>query len=107
MGILCLKHVIINGLCRTRNFRLLFFFCGSDVVDVLFEDGPDDEWERREDKVVHGDVDVVEDGLSGISAEEGEDKLGNGEEHVFVEKVENHLSNTHVVPPAVHQQQSP
>ena len=80
---------------------------GLDVVDVLFEDGPDYEREGGEDEVVEGDVDVIEDCLAGVAAVEGEDELRDREQHVLVEEVQDHLGDADVVPPPVHQQQPP
>lgn len=80
---------------------------GSDIVDILFEDGPDHKRERGEEKVVHRNVDIIEYGLAGITRVEREDELRDGEKHVFVEEVEDHLGNPDVVPPPVHQYQPP
>ena len=74
----------------------------ADVVHVLLEHCPDDQGHGGEDQVVEGDVHVVEDGLAGVATVESEDELGDGEEHVLVEEVQDHLGNSQVVPPAVH-----
>ena len=77
------------------------------IVDILFEDGPDDQRYAGEDEVEKRDVHVFEEGLTGVTAVEGEDELGEGEQHVFVEEVEDHLCNADVVPSTVDQQQAP
>lgn len=73
----------------------------------MLEHGADDDRQRREDEVVEGDVHVVEERLTGVGAEKGGDELRDGEEHVLVEEVENHLADSDVVPPAMHEQQPP
>ena len=50
---------------------------------------------------------VFEQILSGEAVEEGEVELQDGEDHVLVEEVENHLGSSDVAPASVHQQQAP
>ena len=40
----------------------LFFF--GEVVNILLEDGPDDEWKTGEEEVVKSNIPVLEDGLT-------------------------------------------
>lgn len=41
-----------------------FFFFFGEVVDVLLEDGPDDEGKTGEEEVIEGNIPVIKDGLT-------------------------------------------
>lgn len=75
----------------------------SQIVNVLLEQCPYDQGNTRKGQVVKRNVVVFEYGLSRVPGIEGEKKLGEGEEHVFVKEVQNHLSNSHVVPSAMNE----
>jgi len=74
----------------------------AEIIDVLLENSPNDQRDTSEDKVEKRYVHIFEQSLAGVAAVEGEDELGEGEQHVFVEEVEDHLCDSHVVPPAMH-----
>lgn len=78
-----------------------------DVVDILLQDGSDDEWEGGEHYVVEGNVGIVEEAEAGVRAVEGEVELGDGEDHVLVEEVKDHLADSDVVPAAVDEEEAP
>ena len=102
-------HVAVRGDHPASGYQVAcgcisgFFFLLREVVDVLFEDGSDDEWKTGEEEVVEGNVPVFEDGLAWKTAVEGKQKLWDCEQHVFVEEVEDHLWYSYVVPAAVNQ----
>jgi len=78
-----------------------------DIIYILLKNRPTDEGHRREHNVVQRDVRSVKEALSGEAAIEGEVELWNREDHILVEKVEDHLCDADVVPTAVNQQQPP
>ena len=82
-------------------------FSVVDVVDILLKDRPEEKRYARKHKVVKGDIDIVEDGLTRKAIIESRYELRDGEEHIFVEKVKNHLTDSHIVPPAMDQHQTP
>ena len=73
---------------------------GGDV-DVNFEDGPDQNGEEGEDHVVEGYWPGEPERLTWTHRVEGEHCLDYCEDHVFVEKVENHFCYSHVIESAV------
>lgn len=75
-----------------------------DIVDILLQNGPTNQRDSREDDVVEGYVGVVKKALAAKAAVEGEVELWDGEYHVLVEEVQDHLGNTYVVPATMHQQ---
>ena len=85
---------------------MLGFFV-EDVVDVLFENCSHNQGKGCEDEVVKGDIHVIVDCLARVAAKESVKELGNGEKHVFVKKVQNHLTDSDVIPPSMHEQQPP
>ena len=78
-----------------------FFDNRTYVINILFENGSDYERKRGEDKIVKWDIDIVENCLCWETTVECENELRDGKQHIFVEEVENHLSNTDIVPSAV------
>ena len=87
------------GHCVFLTLRLLHSW--SYIVNILLKDRSNNQRQWSEGKVVERNIDIVEDSLRWKTTVEGKDKLGKGEEHVFVEEVKNHLSNAYVVPPAM------
>ncbi len=75
----------------------------GDEVDVLFQYGPDDQWKRREYQIVQRDIKIVVQRLSRVPIQKGEQVLREGEYHVLVEEVQNHLADSNVVPPPMDQ----
>ena len=82
-------------------------FSLDDEVDVLLQNGPDDQWYRCENQIVKSDVKVIIKCLPRISTKERKKILRNGKNHVFVKEVKNHLRNSHIVPSSMNEQQSP
>ena len=79
---------------------------GGDV-DVNLEDGPDQNGEEGEDHVVEGYWPGEPERLTWAHRVEGEHRLDYCEDHVFVEKVEDHFCYSHVVESTVMEQQFP
>ena len=79
----------------------------NNIVYVLLEDSFYDQRNSSEDEVEEGHVGVIKDSLPRIRGEEGKVELRDGEHHVFVEEVEDHLADSEVVPPSMDQKQPP
>lgn len=75
--------------------------------NVNFEYGPDNHWEKGEDHIVEGDGPGEPEGPARSQIIKAVGKLHRCEDHVLVEKVENHLGNPHVVNSPVVEQQFP
>ena len=81
-------------------------------VSILVEKGSDPKRECREQHVVKGHIPTIESNLPLIELalrreriENDEEELGNREEHILVEKVENEFRVSHVKPPPMDEQQ--
>ena len=81
-------------------------FVGCDF-DIDLEDGSDEDGKEGEDHVVEGDGPREPEGLARTHGVKCEDGLDNSENHVFIEEVKNHLSNSDVIQPTVMKQQLP
>ena len=77
------------------------------VVQILVEHGSDHQRNRSESQVVKGNVPIVENALSGVAIEKAENDLRKSENHILVEEIQNHLSDSDVTPTAVDHQQFP
>ena len=71
-------------------------------VEVPVEGGGHDERPAREEQIVKGDAEVVEDGLSAGAVQEIVEELRHREQHVLVDEVEYHVGEPNVVLSAVH-----
>ena len=81
-------------------------FVGCDF-DIYLEDGSDEDGKEGEDHVVKGDGPREPEGLARAHGVEGEDGLDNSKDHIFIEEVKNHLSNSDVIQPTVMKKQLP
>jgi len=77
------------------------------IVNILLKNGPDCKRKRSEEKIVEADVERLIERLSTKSAIPSEIKLDNGENDIFIEKVENHFSDSDIGPSAMNKKKFP
>ena len=94
-----------------QGFRWLLFVKGWSsfvyVIHILLQNCSHHKRDAGEGQIIKGHIPVIEDCLCRKTHIEGHVELWESEKHIFVEKVEDHLANSDIIPSAMHQQHSP
>lgn len=80
-----LAHIVEFGI------ELLILFAIYDIIDITFEQSFQKEGKRSEKQIIERNIEIIVISLSTETAEKREIELRQGEDHIFVEKIENKL----------------
>lgn len=81
---------------------IYFFLYWKDVINVLLKNSSNHQGKGCENSVVQCYIHIVKYTLSWESTVKAKYKSRYSKDYVFVKKVQNHLRNSHVIPPSMY-----
>ena len=94
--------VIFLQIIEIRDSRSKF-----SIVNILVKNRSYDNWQTSEGKVIESDVKIIKESLTTPSIVETEEKLREGENDIFIVKIENHFGIPDIGPTSMYEKQFP
>lgn len=101
------ERVVLSEVHFSIYFDSVLLLYPAFVVQILVKNCSNYQGYTGEGQVIEGNVPIIEDRLTTIRIVEAVYYLRNGENHIFVEEVEDHFTDSNVAPPPMHHDKLP